>query len=323
MSEAPVVITGPFMEHIAAHPNVGRAALVIGNGIHRYPEPSSANDWNGMIAAMARRHGLVCADHLEHLSLTEVYDLVGLSGASVAESTALAKEFCAPMRSWVPSPHHRWIMRWATAKETPVLTTNFDGVLSSAVGARFQSLFKPTAERKRESDRYPWEKHYALKALEYPREGFGIWHVNGLIRHSNSDALFARSIRLGLSDYMAATSRAHGWLHGGAGRLFGDSEIDVWRGRNTWLDIIFHMPLVFFGLGLGRDEVFLRWLLIQRARYFAQHPDRKQPAWYVYPLNEAKPEDQAKYFFLDKLGVTPLAVADYHAIYGQAVWPAI
>jgi hypothetical protein len=80
------------------------------------------------------------------------------------------------------------------------------------------------------------------------------------------------------------------------------------------------MPLVFFGLDLGRDEVFLRWLLIQRARYFAQHRDRLQPAWYVFPATENQPHHLAKYFFLKALGVEPVCVGTYGDIYGMSVW---
>jgi hypothetical protein len=80
------------------------------------------------------------------------------------------------------------------------------------------------------------------------------------------------------------------------------------------------MPLAFMGLQLGPQEVFLRWLLIERARYFRRYPDARCPAWYFHAAREASGEDAAKYFFLDAIGVTPVEVEDYGSMYDPAVW---
>ncbi len=312
MKPTPVAIAGQFMGHIRSQLGDGQVALVVGNGVNRYrPLPNS--DWNGMIAAMADRHGLACAEHIPHLSLTEVYDLIGHSSARPAYPAVLAKEFCMPMKAWVPTESHRWIAEWAVRNQAPILTTNFDDLLSRAVGARRRTLFERHSGQKGPTAFYPWEKHYAIEKIESPRDGFAVWHINGM-------AHYTQSVRLGLSDYMGSVRRAYDWMHSGSGRLFGDSNIERWRGRNTWLDILFHMPLVFFGMGLGRDEVFLRWLLIQRARYFAQHRDRLQQAWYVFPATEKQPQDLAKYFFLKALGVELVCVETYDDIYSMSVW---
>jgi hypothetical protein len=80
------------------------------------------------------------------------------------------------------------------------------------------------------------------------------------------------------------------------------------------------MPLLIFGLQLGGQEVFLRWLLIERAKYFRQFPQRRKPAWFVHTVNENSPEDLSKYFFLKSTGIQPIEVADYDSIYDKSVW---
>ena len=78
------------------------------------------------------------------------------------------------------------------------------------------------------------------------------------------------------------------------------------------LHIIFNTALFIFGLGLEESEVFLRWLLIERARYFKRFPAREKPGWYVC-LRE--PRNEGKELFLQKLGFTYVTVDRYEEIY--------
>jgi hypothetical protein len=81
---------------------------------------------------------------------------------------------------------------------------------------------------------------------------------------------------------MGSVQRARGWIHSGEQRLFGGKDRTTWTGRYSWLHVVFNKPLPILGLGLGETEVFLRWLLIERARYFAKFPKRAQKAWSVH-----------------------------------------
>jgi hypothetical protein len=85
----------------------------------------------------------------------------------------------------------------------------------------------------------------------------------------------------------------------------------------TWMQIFFHKPLMILGLALAENEVFLRWLLIERAKYYKEFPARAQPAWYVHTLNE---NEHGKHYFLNAVGVRSVAVASYEEIYGTATW---
>ena len=129
---------------------------------------------------------------------------------------------------------------------------------------------------------------------------------------------YSRSIRLGLSHYMGSVHRARNWMHrGGSERLFSGNENHEWLGVKTWLDLIFHKPLLIFGLQLDANEVFLRWLLVERARYFQKYSRRKKPAWYVYTDEN---ESSGKFLFLEGVGVECIHASGYEEIYGAATW---
>lgn len=285
----------------------GNLALVIGNGINRYDAPNDTNSWEGLLLALAEKHiGFTGSEMLAGMSLTEFYDIVDLNKAATSETKVkLQEEFCAAMRTWQPFPHHARIVAWAHKHKAPILTTNFDDLMARVGPYELQKLGSSF------TDYYPWDRYYSDAQVERPDLGFGIWHINGM-------HCYRRSIRLGLSHYMGSVERARAWIHkGNERRLFSGQDPNRWGGAHTWLHIVISLPLIFFGLALEENEVFLRWLLIERARYFKKFPDRKKPAWYVY--TSAK-ESAGKLFFLKGLGIETIKVGSYDDIYGADVW---
>jgi hypothetical protein len=285
--------------------NFNDLALVIGNGIHRY-DPSSVNSWDALLLKLARDSGVDVTRMPDGASATEFFDVIELH--TRGGSGALSGAFCNLMKDWRPLPHHEAIMHWAVRHEVPVLTTNFDEVLSEAIGA---SSMRPKVHGF--TDWYPWDTRYALTLHDDPCDGFGIWHINGM-------AKYARSIRLGLTHYMGSVQRARGWLHRGENRLFEAKGRLRWDGRQTWMHLTFNKPLLFLGLGLRESEVFLRWLLIERARYFAKFADRRQPAWYVYTHDPDDKTQNGRHFFLERIGIECIEARDYGEIYADATW---
>ena len=287
--------------------NRDNLALVIGNGIHRYGPPQ-VNSWDDLLINLAHRHGVNLDKMPVGASATEIFDVIDLHARG--KSGELAMEFCELMRDWRPLAHHQQIVDWAIRHAAPVLTTNFDQVLSEAAGAK---LMRPKV--KGFTHWYPWDSRYALELFENPCEGFGIWHVNGM-------ANYARSIRLGLTHYMGSVERTRRWLHRGKNRLFEAKDRERWAGQHTWVHLLFNKPLLTFGLGLRENEVFLRWLFIERARYFAKFPDRRRPAWYVYTHNPDDVTQKGRHFFLESIGIQCVEARTYDAIYSNPGWRA-
>jgi hypothetical protein len=285
----------------------GDLALVVGNGINRYGAAGATNSWNDLIHTLARKRlGPAHAGIPTGLSLTEFYDLLDLAKPGRTPTASLQQAFCDLMGRWQPHDQHRRVMRWALAARVPVLTTNFEGTLADAVGGELHRLGGLPF-----TDFYPWDCYYGLSPLADPCAGFGIWHINGT-------QAYRRSIRLGLTHYMGSVARARAWIHaGGTARLYGSRGPRAWTGATTWLHILFHKPLVILGLGLAESEVFLRWLLIERARYFRKFPDRRKRAWYIHT---AKEREAGKLYFLDAIGIEPLAVPDFDTIYRASTW---
>jgi hypothetical protein len=290
----------------------GRVALMIGNGVNLFPGTSDIMSWSRMVETLARTSSTLTQPPPEDLAQTELFDLITLAGFEKKIVSKLQNKLRADLWSHEPTEHHYYLMEWAKQNRTPVITTNFDKTLATAAGAQLRSMFKKQASIRKPTDYYPWEKYFSPEELNDPCEGFGIWHVNGLVDHP-------RSISLGLSQYMGSVSRARTWLYGPkVKKLFHKANQANWRGHNTWLHIFFNMPLLIFGLELGQQEVFIRWLLIQRSRYFQMFEERRQPAWYVYPSNDKL--NEGKLYFLEHVGIQPCEVDCFKKIYNRDVW---
>ena len=189
-------------------------------------------------------------------------------------------------------------MRKIKQRNAPVLTTNFDTYMSFSLGLRMPNKMGASF-----TDFYPWNVYFSDDKLQSPVSGFGIWHINGLRN-------YPRSIRLGLSDYMGSVEKARNMIHYKNMNEFFDGKNTVnWVGRNTWLHIVFNKPLFIFGLALDENEVFLRWLLIQRAKYSKMY-GRDLKGWFV-----DKDINKGKRVFLETLGFTVINLTSFDELY--------
>ena len=209
-------------------------ALVIGNGINRYVDSTKTNSWHDLLVKLAARHLPSKLKSVPSgIALTEFYDVLALKSAKTVSSNYLQQEFCDLMSTWRYYEHHKYIVKWAQKTDVPILTTNFDQILSNAGSCKLYRTRKGGF-----TDYYPWENYYGNKEITDPSHGFGIWHVNGMLRYS-------RSIRLGLTHYMGAVERARGLLHKGNERsLFSGKHMRDWTGSTSWLHILFNSSLL-------------------------------------------------------------------------------
>ena len=174
--------------------------------------------------------------------------------------------------------------------------------MSDSVNATLHKL-KPIDNQYKFTDFYPWNMYYSDREISNPLDGFAVWHING-----TRD--YPRSIRLGLSDYMGSVERARKMIQGNSlDEYFMGKNQSYWKGYNTWFHIIFNKSLFIFGLGLEENEVFLRWLLIQRTKYCKMY-NKNHKGWYI-----DKGIKEGKRFFLEQLGFEVIEISDYKTLY--------
>ncbi|WP_118976439.1 SIR2 family protein [Taibaiella koreensis] len=287
--------------------NAADIAFIAGNGINRFPNNPKAISWDDLLLKLWKQFAPDRFTKIpKGVTLTEFYDLLDIANSNKPGIPyAIQKEAARLLSGWSFLPHHAAFIRKAHQLGAPVLTTNFDLVLPETMNLR---LLHTSTDHF--TDFYPWTTYYSDRRLTSPAQGFGIWYINGFVR-------YPRSIRLGLSHYMGSVEKARAYLHkGGDGRLFGGESPEDWRGAHTWLHILFHRSLCIFGLGLEENEVFLRWLLIERAKYYKKFPARKKKGWYVAPRPE-NPDDRAmgKMQFLQGMGFELVEVDHFEHIY--------
>lgn len=175
----------------------------------------------------------------------------------------------------------------------PILTTNFDSLMSTSLDLKMYKMGEHF------TDFYPWNVYFSDIELQNSNDGFAIWHINGLINYH-------RSIKLGLSDYMGCVERARKMLQGkDLIEYFNGKNQNNWAGYNTWLHIVFNRDLFIFGLALDENEVFLRWLLIQRAKYSRMY-SKFLKGWYV-DVNISP----GKRLFLEKIGFNVIELKSF------------
>lgn len=281
-----------------------KPALLIGNGINRY-NSSASSSWDDLLGKLARKQRLKLTDEeAAEMSNTEFFDILDLAKPK-EDRRSLQREFCDLMMSWEPAAHHSTIVSWAQRHSAPIITVNFDENLSKSIDAGFFRLGKGF------TDYYPWSSYFSDREILDPRSEFAIWHAHGMMRYS-------RSIRLGLTHYMGSVQRARPWVYGRKSlRANARNSGDSWRGANTWLEVLFFCPLMIFGFGFGKDENFLRWLFLERARLHKLVPAWKAKTWFVDVESDNSLYRKA---FFERLGMEFVTVPDYPDIYEDQAW---
>ena len=250
-----------------------KPALLIGNGINLF-HGSGSSSWQGLLATLAELCDIDPPNFkTDEMSFTEFFDIVDLvkEGKDVGN---LKQRVCDGLQHWEPSDQHRVIVLWAKRHGVPIVTVNFDENLSRSIDAEFHLGNKG---KKGFTDWYPWSSYFSDREINVPRDSFAIWHAHGMKRYK-------RSIQLGLTDYMRSVRRADLFVNGRENSLRSladDCNAGWWRGRDTWLDVIFFRPLLIFGFACNRDESFLRWLFLQRAGLHKSWPEVRVKAWFL------------------------------------------
>lgn len=285
-------------------------ALLVGNGINRFANQNSS--WEDLLATISRRLEIdLSQDELLEMSNTEFFDILDISRQS-SDSTYLKQLFCDLMRHWMPGAHHSRLVGWAQRYASPIMTVNFDENLSRSVSTKFILTCGLAPPKVGFSSYYPWQSFFGPENVENPAEAFGIWHPHGMLRYS-------RSIRLGLRDYMGSVQRARSWIYHGENSLvrYFKQDKQSWRGFQTWLHPLFTCDIALVGFGFGKDETFLRWLFLERARLHKQFPLRARRAWFV-TVDDARNRHREP--FLTRLGIQMVELKSHQHIYESEAW---
>lgn len=295
--------------------NQNNIAFIIGNGIH-YQYKDCDISWEQLLKDLWNDYVGKKRNIPEGTSFTEFYDILelnrfwGNNGVIPRNSAQLIQQRNSVKQSVIDKfPHKdsdklrlRVCIERIRSLNAPILTTNFDTYISDSVGATPHKL-KPTGNQYKFTDFYPWNMYYSDKEIDNPLDDFAVWHINGTCK-------YPRSIRLGLSDYMGSVERARKMTQGNKlEEYFYGKNQSYWKGYNTWLHIIFNKSLFIFGLGLEENEVFLRWLLIQRTKYCKMY-HKSHNGWYI-----GKDINEGKRFFLEQLGFKVIEISDYKTLY--------
>ena len=293
-----------------------KPALLIGNGINRF-HGSESTSWAALLRTLAKPYGLDSPNtKTDEMSFTEFFDIVDFAGtakgASILRQRAkvLRQRACHRLKQWTPSDHHRVIVGWARRHGVPIVTVNFDENLSRSIGANFHRGNRGNGS-KGFTDWYPWSSYFSDREINAPRNSFAIWHAHGMVRYE-------RSIQLGLTHYMRSLRRADSFVYGRENSLRGffENGNEIWRGHNTWLDIMFFCPLLVFGFGCNRDESFLRWLFLQRARLHKSRPEMRVKAWFLDTSSKGPTNKR----FFEELDMEYVRVPAFEDIYESPAW---
>ena len=301
-------------------------ALLLGNGINRAARDSDGISWKELLQTLIKEasqyaeHPKKAESRLLRLleeddfkrtpaSNPEVFDLIEATcnldpGATQgrSEKIKLQSRISDLLKMIRPGKPHRQVVSWAHTAKVPVLITNYDHCLQDALGG-LACPQRRLKTRRWVSDYYPWDRYYAPQPLTDPLDSFAIWHIHG-------DRVMRRSIRAGLDQYMGMVERLRGLKHKVAREMLSGPNEDQTRDpaylKAPWLRIFMGRKLWIQGLALHADEVSLRWLLIQRFRYWKRYkPEHRHcSGWYIHgPANLCGSLDDDRRAFFESVGL--------------------
>lgn len=285
--------------------NNNKSAYIVGNGINRYAFQSKIDtSWGTLLLNAWKNASFITKTEIgKGITFTEFYDILEME----SEPGEIRESIVSDIRKWPSTEYHQRLIQFFKNIDKPILTTNFDFCLGNENLNKI-ILEHPTL-KKGFTDYYPWNVVYTDKKPYTVNNiyDFGLWYINGNIEYE-------RSIKLSLSEYTRQSKRAVEYLH--SSHSYDDNFVmknrEQWKGMNTWLHLIFNCDLFIMGLGLDEQETFLRWLLIERMKYFRKFKNRKKNGWYI--CRECELTD-GKQFFLERVGFEIIALESYDEIY--------
>lgn len=295
------------------------SAIILGNGLNNYQNMSSKEtSWKDLLISLSAKQDIQSYLELENISYPEVFDMICfLEGETEKRYKNLKPGIIAKIKEWQSTDTHKNFTDFCIKNNIPILTTNYDTTLVTEELMKENKRITKCSRGKKYSpqkiagksfsDFYPWFSYYSNHKISDVLDEFGIWHIHGFW-------FYKRSLSIGASDYASNIARLNRFLYSNEGLY--KTDLEKWRGKDSWLDIFFHKDLFIIGLSLDEQETSLRWLLMERERYFRKFPERCKKTVYVYSKENSELLDK-KRIFLKILNIEVLEFQTYEEIYSS------
>lgn len=284
--------------------------ILLGNGINRFSDETKrrVGSWEDLVkdliekfAGASRLADVALGEDKSQLTNLELMDLLAQSSDEKRKLRKIISEKLTVLGD--SSPRSRGFLEVATEFDCPILTTNYDQFLEHEYAKTWGPIEAHTFKGAPFS---PLLFSTSWKPVDQRGLDFSIWHIHGTTELKSGK--YSASMRLTHSDYFGLYRGAHERLQR-SGNLF--SQRPDWKATNSWLDLFFVRPIVIVGLGLGTEEIVLRWLFLQRQKYLRRHK-WAQPT--VIKLQAAEDEGGPSKF-VELVGGLNLFCASYDDLY--------
>jgi hypothetical protein len=261
-----------------------RPAILLGNGLNNYR--NSQTGWERLLIEISEN--TIPEDVFDDrgISYPEIFDAICFNnGKESINYSSLKEKICKIIVDWPATEYHKTFVDFAGRNNIPVLTTNYDLILETSI--KNGKLIQPNklpGEAKR-TDYYPWHSYYSDHEVKNVLNEFAVWHIHGF-QH------YKRSLVIGAIDYTNVITRLKRYV---PTKIV--SANDEWIGSDSWIAIFFHCDLIIIGLSLDPQETSLRWLFMERERYFRRNEEKRKKTLYVCNRKYDKFKEGKKYFF--------------------------
>ncbi|MBD5427630.1 MAG: hypothetical protein HDR38_08805 [Treponema sp.] len=309
------------------------AAILLGNGINRYCESNfktaTCCSWNDLLKALADDEGKrILGIKSMDIPYPEFFDLLCLRSED-DDYENLKPAIKQEVEHWKSFKIHKNLTNFAIEHDIPIITTNYDTTLltddlkekNKKVAKKFKKTKvlpnEPVNPLGKKAQTYPWTFYYSDREVKDCLKEFAIWHMHGFSR-------YPKSLVIGMYDYARVIKKIRDFYsdkwHEGKTEKTQYSIKNIasksWKKkeRNSWLTVFFNKDLYIIGLGLSSYELSVRWLLLQRERFFKKYPERRKRTVFVYSSQERM--TRSKKFFLETAGIET-EKHDYDEIYSS------
>lgn len=278
-------------------------AILLGNGLNNYSKlPIS---WKELLINLSDKNKSEKILDTKEITYPEYFDTLCFEkGEYENRYKSLKPKIVSNIKNWTGITCHRKLSEFGIKNDIPILTTNYDTTLLS--NDLIEDNKKITKRRKSEkfapikpdgrifTDFYPWHSYYSNKKITEAKKEFAIWHIHGFW-------YYQRSLAIGSTDYAAYIHRLKDFISNKKYGLY-NCDYDSWIGRNSWVDIFFHNDLIILGLSLEVQETSLRWLLMEREKYFRNNELNRKKTIFITNKKFDSFGIGKKYLF-DKIGI--------------------